>query len=444
MELKALSEIMRNAGVVGAGGAGFPSYAKLDARADTVILNCAECEPLFKLHRSLLAKFAFEIMTALSEVKTAVNADRVIIAVKPSYKEAIDAVNYHLHSFPGFEVCELREFYPAGDEVNTIYEATGRVVKPGALPITVGATVYNVETMLNTYYAIKENKPVTSKYLTVAGAVKNPVTFDAPLGMTFGELIKLAGGYSEDDCAIINGGIMTGNLAGENDVVTKTTNAVLVLPRNNAIIQRRLTKPSMNVKRAMSACCQCRSCTDLCSRHLLGHPIQPHLFMRAVAKGMETDISAVLNSAYCSQCGVCEMFACPQGLSPRTLIGVAKGELKRARVQMPEPKVEPVNPDRDYRLLAMSRLIGRLGVSKYDVEAPVTELANKPKTVKLKLSQHIGVPAAAAVSVGDKVKTGDVVGSFAPDKLGVPVHASVDGEVLSVTDKFIVLKGAAE
>ena len=117
MELKALSDVLRNAGIVGAGGAGFPSYAKLDMRADTIILNCAECEPLFKLHRSLLAKFAFEIMTALSEVKTAVAADRVIIAVKPSYKEAIDAVNYHIHSFPGFEVCELSEFYPAGDEV---------------------------------------------------------------------------------------------------------------------------------------------------------------------------------------------------------------------------------------------------------------------------------------------------------------------------------------
>lgn len=444
MELKALSEIMRNAGIVGAGGAGFPSYAKLDARADTVILNCAECEPLFKLHRSLLAKFAFEIMTALYEVKSAVSADRVIIAVKPSYKEAIDAVNYHLPSFAGFEICELREFYPAGDEVNTIYEATGRVVKPGALPITVGVTVFNVETMLNTYYAIKTNKPVTTKYLTVAGAVKNPVTYAVSLGMTFGELIKLAGGYSEPDCAIINGGIMTGNIASENDVVTKTTNAVLVLPKNNQIIQRRLTKPSMNIKRAMSACCQCRSCTDLCSRHLLGHPIQPHLFMRAVSKGMENDVTAVLNSAYCSQCGVCEMFACPQGLSPRSLIGIAKGELKRAGVKLPAPQTDGVNPDRDYRLLAMSRLIARLGVSKYDAEAPVTELTAKPVTVKIKLSQHIGVPAAANVKTGDKVKCGDVIGAFSPDKLGVPVHASVNGEVLSVTDTYIVLKGVTE
>ena len=441
MELKALSDVMRDCGVVGAGGAGFPAYAKLDARADVIILNCAECEPLFRLHRSLLAEYAFEIMTALNEVKSAVSADRVIIAVKPSYIEAIDTVNYHLSAFSGFEVCKLREFYPAGDEVNTIYEATGRTVAPGALPITVGVTVFNVETMLNTYYAVKEGRPVTSKYLTVAGAVNNPITLDVPLGMKFSELIKLAGGYSEKDCAIINGGVMTGNLAKESDVVTKTTNAILVLPKNSGIIQRRLVKTQMNVKRAMSACCQCRSCTDLCSRHLLGHPIQPHLFMRAVALGMEQDTAAILNSAYCSQCGICEMFACPQGLSPRSLLGVAKAELRKNGVNMPKPKLSEADADRDMKLLNMSRLIGRLGISRFDVEAPITDINLGVVTVKIKMSQHIGAPAVPCVAVGDKVKKGDIIGRV-EDKLGVFIHASVSGEVISVTDLYVVLRGA--
>ena len=441
MELKALSDILRSCGVVGAGGAGFPAYAKLDCRADVIILNCAECEPLFRLHRSLLAKYAFEILTALNEVKSAVSAERVIIAVKPSYTEAIDAVNYHLSAFTGFEVCKLREFYPAGDEVNTIYETTGRVVAPGALPITVGVTVFNVETMLNTYYAVKEGRSVTSKFLTVAGAVKNPITINAPLGITFGELIKLAGGYLEKDCAIINGGVMTGNLAGESELVTKTTNAVLVLPKNNGIVQRRLVITQMSVKRAMSACCQCRSCTDLCSRHLLGHPIQPHLFMRAVALGMESDTPAILNSAYCSQCGICEMFACPQGLSPRTLIGVAKAELRKSGVKMPEPKTDDVSSDRDMKLLGMSRLISRLGISRFDVEAPVTDVDFGKVTVKVKMSQHIGAPAVPGVGKGASVKVGDVIGNFG-EKLGTPVHAPINGEVISVTDGYVVLRGA--
>ena len=441
MELKALSDILRKCGVVGAGGAGFPAYAKLDTRCDTVILNCAECEPLFRLHRSLLAKYAYEIMTALCEVKSAVSADKVIIAVKPSYTEAIDAVNYHLDAFPGFEICKLKEFYPAGDEVNTIYEATGRVVAPGALPISVGATVFNVETMLNTYYAVKEGKPVTYKYLTVAGAVNNPTTYKAPIGMTYEELIKLAGGYSEKDCAILNGGVMTGFMAKPSDVITKTTNAILVLPKSSSIIQKRLVKTNMNVKRAMSACCQCRSCTDLCSRHALGHPIEPHLFMRAVALGMEQDTAAILNSAYCSQCGICEMFACPQDLSPRTLLGVAKAELRAKGVKMPEPKFGEVEPNRDFKLLGMSRLISRLGIGKYDVEAPIVDDELKPSKVKVLLSQHIGAPAKVCVKKGDKINAGDVIGNFG-DKLGTPVHASVNGEVLSVTDKYVVLKGA--
>lgn len=441
MELKKLSEILQNAGVVGAGGAGFPSYKKLDKRAEVIILNCSECEPLFSLHRLLLEKFPFEIMTALNEVKIATGADRVIIAVKSSYIEAIESVNYHLDTFEGFEICELKAFYPVGDEVNLIYEAIGRRVLPGNLPISVGATVFNVETMLNSYYAIKDGKSVTHKYVTVSGAVKNPVTLYAPLGTSFSELIKLAGGYSEPSVAILSGGVMTGSVSAESDVVTKTTNAVLILPKTSQIITKRLVKTTMNVKRAMSSCCQCRSCTDLCSRHLLGYPIQPHLFMRAVALGMEKDTSAILNSAYCSSCGICENFACPQGLSPRTLIGEAKAQLRKEKFTMPKPVDFGVEENRDMRLLSVSRLTARLGISKYDVEAPISSLEIVPNTVKIKMSQHIGAPSVPTVKVGDFVKMGDAVSDAGKD-LSVRTHASVDGEVISVTKDYIVLRGA--
>ena len=190
MELTKLSEIMREAGIAGAGGAGFPSYAKLNEKADTIILNCAECEPLLKLHRQVLERYAFDIMTALNTVADTVGANDVIIAVKPAYKGAIAAVESNLEKFPKIRIGLLPEVYPAGDEVITIYETTGRVVAPGCLPITVGVTVYNVETMLNAAYAIASGKPVTEKYITVAGEVKNPVTLKAPLGITYGELIE--------------------------------------------------------------------------------------------------------------------------------------------------------------------------------------------------------------------------------------------------------------
>lgn len=440
MKLKELSDILRDSGVVGAGGAGFPSYKKLDKNADVIILNCSECEPLFSLHRQLLEKFPFEILTALSEVKTAIEADRVIIAVKSSYTEAIESVNYHLDAFSGFEICKLKEFYPVGDEVNLIYEATKRRVLPGQLPVSVGAIVFNVETMLNSYYAIKEKRPVTSKFVTVAGAVNNPVTLNVPLGTSFSQLIELAGGFSEKDVAILNGGVMTGRISSNADVVTKTTNAVLVLPKSSSVVQRMLVKTKMNVKRAMSACCQCRSCTDLCSRHLLGYPIQPHLFMRAVALGMENDAPAVLNSAYCSGCGICENFACPQGLSPRTLIQTARAELKNSGIKMPEAKDFGVEEMRHMRLLGVSRLTSRLGISKYDVEASISDTRVEPKTVKIKMIQHIGSSSKPCVDAGSKVKKGDVI-AIAGKNLSVAAHASIDGEVTSVTDGYVILRG---
>ena len=441
MELTKLSEIMRNAGVVGAGGAGFPSYAKLNAAADTIILNCAECEPLLKLHRQVLARYAAEIMETLEEIADTLDASQVIIAVKPHYTEAVEAVRANLPKFKKTKIGLLPEIYPAGDEVVTIYETTGRVVNPGALPISVGCIVYNVETIYNVYRAWKENAPVTHKFITVAGEVKNPCTLKAPLGITYGELIAMVGGETCEDTAIIAGGPMTGRIAQKSDVVTKTSNAILVMPKNAYIVSKRLTPITIDVKRAMAACCQCRMCTDLCSRHLLGHPIEPHKIMRAVASGKASDSAAILNAYSCSACGLCEMYACGQGLNPRTIISEMKGELRKNGIMPPKGiEEEPVEPNREYRKVPLSRLTARLGLAKYDIAAPIIDVEIKTKRAKIMLSQHIGVPAAAAVRVGDSIFAGQMLGSFAPDKLGTAVHAPFDGKVTEVTDRYIVIE----
>lgn len=304
MNINELGRIMRENGIVGAGGAGFPSYAKLNEKADTIILNCAECEPLLKLHRQVLEKYAFEIMTALTAVKEATQAERVIIAVKPAYKGAVDAVKANLGSFKDITIGYLPEVYPAGDEVITIYETTGRVVAPGAIPISVGCIVYNVETMLNLYFAMTADKPVTSKYITIAGEVKKPVTLKVPLGMTVNELVELAGGVTVNDPVYISGGPMTGRICNGYDVITKTSNAILVMPKDHYIVLKRSQSTKVNVKRAMASCCQCQMCTDLCPRHLLGHPITPHMFMRSVSSGTAQDIKPLLDTMFCSACGV--------------------------------------------------------------------------------------------------------------------------------------------
>ena len=432
---------MRECGVVGAGGAGFPSYAKLNAAADTVILNCAECEPLFKLHRQLLARYAEEIMMTLCEIADTLGASTAIVAVKPAYTEAVEAVKANLDKFDKIKLRYLPEVYPAGDEVVTVYETTGRVIKPGALPITVGCVVYNVETVYNVYRAWKEGAPVTHKYITVAGEVQNPCTLRAPLGITYGELIRLVGGATCDDAVIIAGGPMTGRISSASDVVTKTSNAILVMPKNSYVVQKRLTPITISTKRAMAACCQCRMCTDLCSRNLLGQPIEPHKIMRAVASGVSSDLSAFMGTFSCSSCGLCEMFSCGQGLNPRAIINEVKGELRKNGITPPkgvEPK--PVNPDIKYRKIPMSRLVSRMGLKKYDIPAPLVDVDITAKSVKVMLGQGIGAPAVASVKKGDSVKVGDLIGAYTADKLGTSVHSSVDGRIAEVTDTYVIIE----
>lgn len=441
MELTQLTKIMRDCGVAGAGGAGFPSYAKLDKRADTVILNCAECEPLLKLHRQVLEKYAYEILSALELIREAVEAEQVIIAVKASYKGAIAAVNARLSEFKHTKIGILPEIYPAGDEVVTIYETTGRVVAPGALPITVGVTVFNVETALNVYRAVNGGEGVTFKYITVAGEVKNPITFKAPLGMTYGELVDLAGGATVADPVLIAGGPMTGRVTSRADVVTKTSNAILVLPKNQYVVQKKTTPVKLNMTRAMAACCQCRMCTDLCSRNLLGHPIEPHRFMRALTNGKTDDTPAYLNTFYCSGCGLCEMYSCGQGLSPASLIGKVKGSLRAAGVMPPKDvKQNPVEPTRSYRRVPMGRLTARLGLTKYNVPAPIKDELISAASVKILLSQSIGAPSVCVVKKGDTVKIGDLIGAPAEGKLSTAVHASISGTVSEVTDKYVIIR----
>ena len=136
MDIQELAALLRQNGVVGAGGAGFPTYAKLDARAQTIILNCAECEPLLKLHRQLLEFHADEIVAAFSLIRETLGAADAVIGIKRAYKKTIAALEGVLPRYQGIRLKLLDEVYPAGDEVVLIYEVTGKVVRPGAVSYT--------------------------------------------------------------------------------------------------------------------------------------------------------------------------------------------------------------------------------------------------------------------------------------------------------------------
>ncbi len=440
MKFEELKNLMRDSGIVGAGGAGFPSYAKLDKKVDTIILNCAECEPLLKLHRNLLEKKAREIMCALDLVAKTIDASNVIIALKAAYVKAINALEAEIASFNNISICKLEEVYPAGDEIVLIYEATGRVVAPGAIPSSVGVIVYNVETMYNLYCATNDNAPVTKKYITVAGEVKKPQTYLVPIGTKFSDLVELSGGETVDNAEYIMGGPMMGNLGSVNDYVTKTSNAIIVLPENHPVVMRKKVKPAIDLKRTMASCCQCRFCTDLCPRHMLGHPIEPHEFMRVVSNHDSSNIKPYMDAMFCSGCGLCEMYSCQQGLSPKALINEFKMGMRAAGI--PAPKVEHpvyVNKARSYRKVPLSRLRSRLGLNKYNVSAPISDIVVAPKSVRILLSQHIGAPSIACVKKGDTVTEGQVIGIAQEGKLGVNIHASINGVVREVNEKFVII-----
>lgn len=433
MNLLELKEILRENGVVGAGGAGFPTYAKIDKRADTLILNCAECEPLLKLHRQLLERNAYEILSTLDLISKTVGAKRVIIGIKGSYKNALAAIESLLDTFKNIEICRLAEVYPAGDEIVLIHEATGKTVPAGALPISVGVTVFNVETIYNVYRAL-EGENVTHKFVTVAGEVARPMTLRVPLGVTIGELIDYAGGSLVDSPEIVLGGPMMGTLGNRFSVVTKTTNAVLVLPHDHYIVMKKQENQSIDIKRAMAACCQCTYCTDLCPRALLGHPIDPAHFMLVASHAMEKE--PYLDAAYCSSCGLCEMYSCGQGLSPRTLLAAQKADNRNAGLKPNPPKSAETDPARRYRRVPMNRLAARIGVANYNKTAPMLDDVIEPKTVTIMLSQHIGAPAVPVVSKGDTVTEGQLIASAA-EGLSVDIHSSINGKVTVINDKFI-------
>ena len=439
MEIKELQKIIQENGVVGAGGAGFPTYMKLTDKADTILMNCAECEPLLKLHRQLLEKHAYEIMKTFYMVAETVGASEAIIGIKRSYTQTVNALKQHIEEFPGMRIHLLDEVYPMGDEVVLIYEATGRVVRPGGLPIEQGVAVFNVETLYNVYRAVESGKPVTDKYVSVVAEVNKPVTVRVPLGCTLEEVVEQAGGITVKDPVYFVGGPMMGRIGQPSDPVTKTTNAILILPKDHLIVQKKQRTSSIDLKRAASICCQCNTCTDLCPRNNLGHPIDPARFMRAASNHDFQDLNPYINASFCSSCGVCEMYACPQSLAPRTLLADMKGGLRNAGIRPPQGvQPVPVKESREYRKVPEERLMARLGLTRYDKNAPLDETLVPVPKVRILLSQHIGAPAQAIVKAGDQVERGQMIGAPA-NGLSVGIHASITGKVTEVTDRYIVI-----
>jgi len=456
-------EKVRDAGVVGAGGAGFPTHVKIAAQVDTVIANGAECDPLLRCDQQLMAARAPEVVEGLRLVMQASGAERGVIALKREYTNAVAALESNTQRPPqspqswgerglggNISLHLMESYYPAGDEFVLVYEVTGRLVPEAGLPLQVGCIVQNVGTLFNIARA-QRGIPVTHRLLTVTGAVNEPKTLNLPIGTPVSEAIAWAGGIkiprwserTEEDYAVVVGGPMMGRLAQSlSEPITKTTTGLIVLPNNNVVV-RYLSRPLGSwVKRGRSTCDQCRDCTDLCPRYLLGHDLEPHKVMRSINYGLTEPTAVITAAVLCCECRLCEAYACPLELSPMAYYKEIKRQLAAQGWENVVHKRSDLTPHpmREYRRVPMERLVARLGLTEYEeCTCPLDEREYQPRRVTIPLKQHIGAPSQPVVEVGDKVQRGDLIARIPEGKLGANVHASISGRVEAVTGEHIVI-----
>lgn len=224
-------DLIEEAGVVGAGGAGFPAHVKFKAKLDGgyILANAAECEPLLEHNMKILCENPEIVLKGIKYVMEITGATHGYIAIKPKHKQQMIAVAKAAKNFEGIEVKFLSDMYPAGDERVIVRELLGVELPLGALPIEANAIVSNVETLKNVARAIEDKMPVMTKDFTVTGRVQNEAVYlDVPLGMRIGDYIEKSGGYVEPHGEIIAGGPFTGKRAKEESPITKTLGGVIV------------------------------------------------------------------------------------------------------------------------------------------------------------------------------------------------------------------------
>ena len=433
-----LVEQVRLAGVVGAGGGGFPTHVKLAGKADTVIANGAECEPLLHKDAAVMEHEAVAMVRGIQLAMEAVGAATGIVGIKAKNKHAVETVEAACKGTT-VRVHLLGDYYPAGDEYDLVHETTGRLIPPGGIPLNVGIVVCNVETFVN-IAAAAEGRPVTHKTLTIAGAVRSPRTITVPLGMSLRECIAAAGGATVPDPVMAIGGMMMGETTDELDrPVTKTTGGVIVLARDHHVIERKLKPAKAQNAIGKSACDQCRYCTELCPRYLLGYAVEPHQVMRSLA--FTATGAAHWNewAAMCCACGLCTLYACPEELFPKEACDQSKAEMKKANVKWSGPTTVKPHPMREGRRLPIKSLTKKLNITQYEHDAPLQSTVFSPARVRLPLKQGAGAACLPLVKAGDRVTDGQPLGAIPEKALGAMIHAPFAGTIDEVTSTHVTL-----
>lgn len=433
-------EKIYEAGVIGEGGAGFPTHIKYGAKPDYLLINAAECEPLLHTDKFQMGLYYKEMLEAIQEAKEFLGAKRAVLATKKKYQnfislfeEEIKEKNYDIELF------SMDNFYPAGDEQIMIYEAFEKSVPAGGIPLQLDMVVSNIATMKSIYDA-QRGIPVTEKFITVTGEVKEPKVIKVPIGITLAQCIEAVGGCTLADYMVLTGGPMMGRFFTKEEaeiaVVRKTSGGIILIPKDHTLVQRG-TKSIQAIKNeTRAACIQCNFCTQYCPRYLIGHPLHPHKIMRAFGVNDIYD-ERFAEALLCCECGICELFACPMNISPRIVNVFLKQELKKNGITA-KFETGPALAERENRYVPVDRLLSRLDIRKYDEMGKPSFMEVSTDKVTIPLAQHIGKPAIACVSEGDFVEKGQVIGDIKFSDMGARVHASIKGVVTHVGDGITI------
>ena len=288
---------IREAGIVGMGGAAFPGNVKaLSAmgNVDTVIANACECEPYITADDSLLRTEPEHVLEGMMILEGLLHPKQLVLAVEDNKAQAIEKLRKLLPGYPKIKLKVLPTRYPQGAEKQLIQSVTGRQVLPGKLPVSVGCAVFNVSTFAAIYRAVRLGIPLTRRIVTVSGeAIETPQNFIVPIGTSFHDLLEAAGGLNEKTERVISGGPMMGFAQSDLTVpVIKATNSVLCLLKDR------------NGAAENPVCLRCGKCVAVCPMKL-----QP-LYMYRFTNSEQLDQLNRLNLMDCMECGSCA-FTCP-------------------------------------------------------------------------------------------------------------------------------------
>lgn len=314
LEPKQIVERILEAGIVGLGGATFPTHVKLSPppgqTAKVLIVNAVECEPYLTSDHILMVERGEEVLIGATILMKALGVGRCVVGIENNKPDAIKHLSLLSESYPGIEVMPLKVQYPQGGEKQLIEAVLGKQIRSGNLPISAGAVVQNVGTVFAVYEAVQKNKPLIERIVTVTGKkLSKPSNFLARIGTPLGALIEAAGGLPEDTGKIIGGGPMMGrSLLGMDIPVTKGTSGILILPREES------------VRRPMRNCIRCAKCVQVCPMGL-----NPAFLMRDVQYKAWDDAEKGY-VADCIECGSCS-YTCPSSRPLLDYIRIGKQQV---------------------------------------------------------------------------------------------------------------------